>query len=199
MAKKPAAGYMPRAYSHSSLGYQQALSQSGLVISSETQEQASIEVFDTHLNQHAPDQAASHISLAEAPPAWDQCSAPASATAPSAEAIPLADSMGPAAVAVAAGHYSLWQAVLSVRDMGSRRDMQSGRDIVVASRAEALHLRRSACGRGNGSFFGRRSDDGAGAGVRVLLLLLRGVRALLCAWSVRGEGSLLLRVRGLRR
>jgi hypothetical protein len=66
-AKQPAAGYTPWSCQNSAPVYQQALSQSGLVISGETQEQASMEDFDTHSTQHAPDLAASHISSAKAP------------------------------------------------------------------------------------------------------------------------------------
>ena len=96
------------------------------MISSETQAPASTADFDFHTrpNRHAPDQAASHISKAEDPPPWDRHSAPASATAASAGAIPSVDNSGPAAAAaVTAGHYLPWQAVLLARDMGSRRDM----------------------------------------------------------------------------
>jgi hypothetical protein len=98
------------------------------VISSETQAPASTADFDFHTrpNRHVPDRAASHISKAEDPPPWDRHSAPASATAASAGAIPSVDKPGPAAAAAAAvtaGHYSPWQAVLLARDMGSQRDM----------------------------------------------------------------------------
>jgi hypothetical protein len=210
-AKQPAAGYMPPQ------AYQLALLQSGLVISvsAQAQEQAQEQVrieglgFHTRSYQHAPDQAASHISLVADPPREDQHSGPASATAPSAWAILSEDNTGPVAVAVAAEHYWVLGAVLSARDMrllrdtGLLRDIGSARDIVAASCAEAWRPRirtsRSVCGRGNDSFFGRQSGDDGGGVVRVLPLLLRGVRALLCAWSVRGGGSLRLRVRGRRR
>ena len=113
----------------------------------------------------------------------------------------MVDNTGPAAAAGAAGPYSILQAVLSAQDMGSLQDVGSVRNIAVVTGAEALRprTRMSVCGRGNGSFFDQQSGDGGGGDVRVLLLLLRGVRALLCAWRVRGGGSLLLRVRGRRR
>jgi len=83
-----------------------------------------------------------------------------------------------------------------LRDMGSLRDIGWARDIVGVSRAEAWRPRirtsRSVCVRGNGFFSGQQSGDDDDGAVRVLLLLLRGVRAVLCSWSVRGGGSLRL-------
>lgn len=163
-----------------------------------------------HLVQHVPDQAASHISQAEAPPPWALVlhSDPVSATAASAQANPSAGNMGPAAAAaaaaVAAEHYSLAQTVLLALDMDLQRGMWVERYTADVRRAEAWHLRirrnRCVCARASDFSFARLSGDGGGGDVRApLLLLLRGGRALLCAWSVRAGGSPLQRVRARRR
>lgn len=171
------------------------------MISAEPQLLARTEGLDKHSCRRVPDPAASHISQEEAPPREGLCSSPAAVTAPSARAIPSVDSTGLVVAAVVAGHYSVLLAVRPARGRGSQRGIGSGRDVVGAIRAEAFgpRTRMSVCGRGNDAFFGRPSGDGGGGGVRVPLLLLRGAHVLLCAWSVRGGGSLLLRVRGRRR
>jgi hypothetical protein len=87
-----------------------------------------------------------------------------------------------------------------VQDTDLRPDMWVGRDVVGA---EAWRLRtrmkKGVCARESDVFCGQPSGGGDDDDVRVLLLPLRGGRALLCVWSVRAGGSLLPQVRGHRR